>query len=196
MPPKVKFSKETVIQAAFEITRVKGLDALNARAVAKALGCSTQPLFRAFESMEQVKQAVRGMAGKVYEQHIMRSMLGAEKPYKASGMAYLSFARNEPQLFKLLFMDDREAQQTAGGDDQSIAYVLEALMASTGMTREQALRFHMLSWMLVHGMASMIATKFKSFTEEEADALLTAQYQGNLLLVREQMADGNHPKHP
>lgn len=194
MPPKIRFSKEKVIQAAFDITRADGFDALNARAIAKALGCSTQPLFRAYESMEQIKQAVRAMAGKTYEQHIMRGMMGAEKPYKASGMAYLSFARNEPELFKLLFMYDRQDKRAAWEDDQSADYVLDALMAGTGITRDQARRVHMLSWMLVHGMASMIATNYRSFTEEEADVLLTAQYQGNLLLVRQQMAAGNQPE--
>ena len=53
MPPKIRFSKADILHVAFNITREKGIDAVNARAIAKELGCSTQPVFRAFHTMEQ-----------------------------------------------------------------------------------------------------------------------------------------------
>lgn len=51
MPPKVKVTKEEIIAAALEILRQKGMEAVNARAVAAALGCSTQPIFSNYSSM-------------------------------------------------------------------------------------------------------------------------------------------------
>lgn len=41
MPPKVKITKEMVLNAAFEITRVDGIEAINAKNVAAYLKCST-----------------------------------------------------------------------------------------------------------------------------------------------------------
>ena len=48
MPPKVKVSKEDINTAAVEMVRESGAEALNARALAAKLGCSTQPIFSNF----------------------------------------------------------------------------------------------------------------------------------------------------
>ena len=48
MPPKVKITKEDIINAAVSLVRENGADALNARTVASLLGCSTQPVFSNF----------------------------------------------------------------------------------------------------------------------------------------------------
>lgn len=44
MPPKVKVTKDMVIDAAFAIAREAGAENINARTVAKKLNCSTQPV--------------------------------------------------------------------------------------------------------------------------------------------------------
>ena len=47
---------------------------------------------------------------------------GQYPPYKASGMAYIRFAREQRELFKLLFMRDRTNEEKAAGEE------LEALL--------------------------------------------------------------------
>jgi hypothetical protein len=46
MPPKVKITKEEIIQTALFLVRENGEQAINARAIATALHCSTQPILR------------------------------------------------------------------------------------------------------------------------------------------------------
>ena len=58
MPPKVKTTKEDIINAALDITRKFGLQAVNARTVAAVLNCSTQPIFSNFNAMEELHRAV------------------------------------------------------------------------------------------------------------------------------------------
>ena len=58
MPPKVKITKENIIQAAMDIVRNAGADALNARNIAAKLDCSTQPIFSNFATMDQLRLAV------------------------------------------------------------------------------------------------------------------------------------------
>ena len=43
MPPSVRFSREAVLNAAYQLVRREGPNAINARAVARELGGSTQP---------------------------------------------------------------------------------------------------------------------------------------------------------
>ena len=176
MPPKIQFSRDDVLAAAFRITRQQGLEAVNARAVAKALGCSTQPLFRAFHSMEEIRAEMLRMAGDVYAANLSRCGELSPKPYLGSGLAYLQFAREDPQLFRLMFMRDREKDGTQQQADPTLDFVLSLVMQSTGLTREQAWQFHLHLWVYVHGLATMTATHFVTLPPEEAERMLSRQY--------------------
>ncbi len=176
MPPKIQFTRDDVLAAAFRITRQQGLEAVNARAVAKALGCSTQPLFRAFHSMDEIRTEMLRMAGDVYAANLLRCGELSPKPYLGSGLAYLQLAREEPQLFRLLFMRDREMDGTQQQVDPTMDFVLSLVMQSTGLSREQARQFHLHLWVYVHGLATMIATHFVTLLPEEAERMLSQQY--------------------
>ena len=178
MPPKVQFSREDVRRAAFEITRAQGVSGLNARAIAAQLGCSTQPIFRAFRTMEDLRKEMLGMAMERYSDYIARSATFAAKPYLGTGMAYIRFAREERALFQLLFMRDRVREGTLNeGGDTTIDYVLSLVMKNTGLSREQAAAFHRHLWVYVHGLASMIVTGFLTLSEAEVSALLSDAYR-------------------
>jgi AcrR family transcriptional regulator len=56
MPPKPDMSREQVLQAAFDLLREKGIEALTARSLAERLHCSTQPIYRIFKSMDELKE--------------------------------------------------------------------------------------------------------------------------------------------
>ena len=177
MPPRIQYSKEAIIDAGFAIARRDGLEAVNARAIAAKLGCSTQPLFREFQTMEQIKAAILAQAWAYYQRYTLDAMKAADKPYKASGMAYLRFAKEETPLFKALFMRDRGAEAAVrDGNDPAARLAVETLARNTGMTPERAGLFHLFIWMFVHGMASMIATNSAVFSEEEIEGLISGAY--------------------
>lgn len=173
MPPKIKFDRDTVVDAAFKIARRGGLDAVNARAVAAKLGCSTQPLFREFGSMDEIKLAVVSRALEVYRDYIANASALSDKPYKSTGLAYIKLAREDPEIFKLLFMCSRENSPGCQENDETLEGVLDLLVEKTGYSREKAREFHLRLWFYVHGIASMIATRYLSFSDEELDKLLT-----------------------
>ena len=58
MPPKPKFTKDEIINAAFEIVRTRGEHALTAREVGKYLKTSSSPIFTVFNDMEELKTEV------------------------------------------------------------------------------------------------------------------------------------------
>ena len=105
MPPKVKITKKDIIDKALELVREGGAEALNARSIARSLDCSTQPIFSNFESMEELEYSVLYAAFNKYLGFISAEIESGKYPaYKASGMAYTRFAREERELFKYLFM--------------------------------------------------------------------------------------------
>ncbi len=177
MPPKVKVTEKEIIAAAMKLTRENGEQSLNARNLAKSLGCSTQPIFSNFTSMEEVRAAVITEANAVYEGFLQREIESGNYPaYKASGMGYIRFAREEKALFKLLFMRDRSFE-TATFDLKQDP-VIEITQNATGYSREKAERFHLEMWVAVHGVAAMIATNFLDWDMDMASGVVTDIYKG------------------
>lgn len=62
MPPKPKFTKEEVVEAALRLISEKGTDALTARELGERLGSSARPIFTTFRNMEELMGEVRKAA--------------------------------------------------------------------------------------------------------------------------------------
>ncbi len=177
MPPKVKISREEIVSAALGLVRERGEEALNARAVAVALSCSTQPVFSNFGSMEELRAAVLEAAYAVYTDFLRRETeMGKYPQYKSFGMAYIRFAAEEKELFRFLFMRDRrgEANSPTLDFDASVEYIME----KNGVSRELATMIHLEVWIFVHGIAVMVATSFLSLEWEMISDMLSDAYQG------------------
>ena len=177
MPPKVKVSKESIIKTAVDMVRESGAESLNARAVASALCCSTQPIFSNFKSMEELYFETVAAAYGIYSEFLKREVESGRYPaYKALGMAYVRFAVEEKELFKLLFMRDRSGEDTAPGEDFNSAAAM--ISETLGVSMEKAKLMHLEIWACVHGIAVMLATSFLTLEWELISSMLTDVYQG------------------
>lgn len=107
MSPKAKFTKAEIIEAALNIVRTAGYEALTSRAVGTYLDSSARPIFTVFKNMEEVQQAMIEAAKALYKEYINKG-LTAEHPFKGVGTQYILFSVNEPKLFQLLFMREQK----------------------------------------------------------------------------------------
>lgn len=177
MPPKCRFTREEIIQAALDLTAEKGVGALTARGLAQRLGSSAKPIFGLFANMEEVQQEVVKAANLRYQEYLRQDMsAGRYPPYKASGMAYIRFAREQKELFKLLFMRDRTHEEEAAGDE--LEALLGLIQKNMGLSRDDAYCFHLEMWIYVHGIATMIATAYLEWDMDFISDALTDAYQG------------------
>lgn len=178
MPPKARIKQEDIVSAALSIVRTKGADALNARAVAGVLGTSTQPIFSHYKTMETLKGDVIVAANGLYQEYLRKDMEAGEYPvYKASGIAYIRFAREERELFKLLFMRDRSGEVITE-DHEEIRPILEIIKKNMGLTEQDAFQFHLEMWIYVHGIATMMATSYLELEWDFISELLTNAFAG------------------
>ena len=177
MPPKVKITKGDITKAAINIVRKSGAQAVNARAVAAALNCSTQPVFFNFATMDDLMAATIDGIYEIYLDFIDREVKNAVYPaYKAFGMAYVRFAKEERELFKLLFMRDREGEDLHPTQDAEQS--IEMIMSANNVSRQRAEMIHLEMWACVHGIATMAATRFFELDWELISQMLTDVYQG------------------
>lgn len=179
MPPKVRITKDDIIIAAIRMVQEQGVDALNARALATYIGCSTQPIFSNYISMEELKRDIMETANKIYHTYLEEDMSSGEYPmYKASGMAYIRFAKEEKELFKLLFMRDRSAEPIAEDFDEETQRIVVMMQKNIGLSYEKAKEFHLQMWIYVHGIATMLATSYLPLEWEKISELMTDVYEG------------------
>ena len=178
MAPKVKITKERIVQTAIELIRENGESAINARSVAAALECSTQPVFSNFATMEELRYAVVTAAYEIYLSFLSKEAESEKYPkYKAFGMAYIRFAKEERELFKLLFMRDRTGEDTSTSPED-FEESAKIIMAANGISIEEARLIHLETWSCVHGIAVMLATSFLPLEEDLISNILTDVYQG------------------
>lgn len=178
MPPSVRITKEDIIKTAMELVRKNGEDAINARAIASALGCSTQPVFSNFASMVEVREAVIEAAEALCAKYSKEEMERGEYPvYKASGMGYIRFAKEERELFRLVYMCDRSAEQMAQ-EDRNFSESVALVSKNTGLGEDEARVFHLEMWAFVHGIATMYATGFLDLDRELVSRMLSDAYLG------------------
>lgn len=178
MPPKVRVTKEAIVAAAADVVRSSGAELLNARAVAQRMGVSTQPIFSNYESMDDLRADVIDYAEKLYMQYIEREISsGKYPPYKSSGMAYICFAREERELFKMLFMCDRSDTDMMD-ESESFVQAVELVQKNLGIDRDTAEFFHLEAWVFVHGIATLYATSYLDLDMQTVSIMVTDVYNG------------------
>ena len=177
MPPKVKITKEDIVKTAVELVRADGESAINARAIAAALNCSTQPIFSNFSTMDELSEAVTAFAYDIYTGFIKNEVESEKYPqYKAFGMAYIRFAKEEKELFKILFMCDRRGADLSPTSDFDRS--VQIIMETNGLTKEKAELFHLEMWACVHGIAAMLVTSFLTLEWELISEMISDVYCG------------------
>lgn len=178
MPPKVKITREDILNAAVCIVRENGEQALNARTIAAALNCSTQPVFSNFASMEELRLSIVEKADALSQEYIQKETESGQYPvYKAAGIAYIRFAKEEKELFKLLYMRNR-AGETAPQSSPITDKMENIVQTNTGLALPDAKLFHLEMWAYVHGIAVMFATGFLDLEWDLVSRMLTDSYQG------------------
>lgn len=189
MPPKPKVTRDIILEAALGLLREEGMDAVNARNVAKKLGTSTQPIFSHFASMEELREAICAYAEHLYNTAMLEAMQGGGNGFLEMGLAYIRFARTEKKLFQLLFMFSRLQQEKVSdiagsteGDDQVIAMI----GSMTGLPAVQARKLYSGIWFTTHGIASLVATNGSTMDDTEARAVLGSVFKGLLAVLQKE----------
>ena len=178
MPRDFMFTKEEIVKAALDLTREKGFAAVSTRALGEKLGTTSRPVFSHFSNMSEVQQAIIKAANDLYQTYRdEETASGKYVPYKASGMAYIRFAKEEKELFKLLFMRDRSKEFVKENPEEMDA-LIGLIGKQVNINREEAKFFYLEMWAFTHGIASMIATNYLDFDETFISRALTDGYEG------------------
>ena len=170
MPPKPKFTRDQVATAAFQMIKEGGVSALTARDLGSRMGTSARPIFTLFKNMEEVKQAARELAIQEFMTYISdyREYTPA---FKRIGMMIVRYGIHEPELFKLLFLQEHsrgvtfeQALHDLDGMDETC---IQLVMRDYELTREEAKLLFEQMWTHALGLGTMCAMGVCDLPEEE-----------------------------
>ena len=170
MAPKYKFTREEMIAAAVQVVREKGGGALSAKSLGMKLGISTQPVFTCFGSMDNVRSAVCSYAEELLSRYLDEG-LKASAPFLGLCTQYICFARNEPELYRLLFL------RACGADaPATITHARENIegqfVKGYDMSPEAAGMYFSDVWLAVFGLAALIVTGKCPYTDDQVSVIL------------------------
>ena len=187
MPPKPKYTREEIIAAALELVSEKGMSALTARDLGTRLGTSARPIFTAFQSMDEVQEAVVEAAMKRFEEYAHKT--DADIPvFKQVGMQMILFAKEEPQLYQLVFMSQNSDVKSFEDIYAHLGVVadecLNTIQKDYSLSGEDAKTLFEHSWIHTYGIATLCATGMCDFSEEEISGMLTQDFTAMMMLLK------------
>ena len=100
MPPKTKFDKNAILDAALEVAKEKGFSGITARSVANRLNCSVAPIYVNFATVDDLVEAVVQRVFAISEELLAKQK--GQSMFEKMGKASLAFAREYPVLFREL----------------------------------------------------------------------------------------------
>lgn len=173
MPPKQRITREMILERSFAMFCKEGMEVVNARSVAKALNCSTQPIFSYFSGMEDLKGALNQKANELYESAIGAG--GANLVDRCC--AYVRFASEQPRLFSHLFLRANGAQPLykAAGDE-----LIRAEGGMYGLTDEQAKEIALNLSIYAHGIGAILAAGSADYDADAAHAMIEKAHDAML----------------
>ncbi|MDE6597871.1 MAG: TetR/AcrR family transcriptional regulator [Clostridia bacterium] len=152
------------------------MDSLNMRTLAEKCKCSTQPIYLSFSGADEIKKEIISMGIAAFNKFIEQEIASGKYPeYKAIGMGYIRFAKEEKQMFKTLLM--HEGVRELWGDD-SFDKSIFVIMKNYGLYKEESYKLHTEMWLFVHGIATMYATEFLDWDWDTVSNMVTDVFRG------------------
>ena len=181
MARKESVTRKMIVDSAFELCGESGFREVTARKLAAKIGCSTQPIFRVFNGMEELSAQYIKKAVAYFEEYYDSYDKEYEEPFVDLGLAYISFAQSNANYFELLFMNqDKEMHkqipslyEILNGTKGNVTSQIRNAQAS-GVSDAQNLFMRM--WIFIHGAAAMSITGDYDLDHDATARMLTSTY--------------------
>lgn len=176
MGRSVRIPKEKLLQTGLEMIKKDGYSSINITSLARAAGCSTQPVAWHFGNMENFRRELSEYA-QVYVNEKMRSVSeDALMAFLYSGRVYIDMAFDEPGLVSFLQLSESGTRFSRGigfifNDDRN--YILaENIAKKFGITEADAESFMQAAMVYTHGISALISSGVLCCEREKAYEML------------------------
>lgn len=174
MPPKIKTNRESILNAAFEVAQAEGITAITAQSVSAILNTSVAPIFREFQTIEELRNATAEKINAFHLQYLI-NYPSEDSTFLTYGIAYIHFAKEYPRLFELIMQHSHTTlRERISG---SLTFVTDSAGLESGLLTEQAKELFLNVWIYTHGIACFVYKGELAIAEDEEKKLLINAFE-------------------
>ena len=181
MARKKEIDKQRILDAAYKLAVRGGIESLTARNVAKAVNCSTQPIYLEFENMQDLRnQVLAKISDELKSNTLQQSFTG--EPLIDLDLSYLYFAKEHVDLFRAMFVDGKFGNQMIVDTLMGLGLEKFKQQFDAEQFSEERLNHIVISnWIAATGLATLLINKMANFTQAQMISVLKAQIHEAML---------------
>lgn len=167
MPRKRKILKEHILDAALNLMKEEGFHRFTARRIATHLNASTQPIYKEFKNMDDLKENLLEYVKEILEDKVFH-LHSDQSDLTDVCINYVYLASKESTLFSALFMDRELSVHSLHKHIQKTLHQIiqrtEGLEDTTEEDRQSLLD---ILWPAIHGFSVLTSQGIYSYSDEE-----------------------------
>ena len=181
MARKKEIDKQRILDAAYKLAVRGGIESLTARNIAKAVNCSTQPIYLEFENMQDLRNQVLARISDELKSNTLQQNFTGE-PLIDLDLSYLYFAKEHFDLFRAMFVDGKFGNQMIV--DTLMGLGIEKFKQQFDAEQysdERLKHIFIANWIAATGLATLLINKMANFTQAQMVSVLKAQIHDAML---------------
>lgn len=181
MARKKEIDKQRILDAAYKLAVRGGIESLTARNIAKAVKCSTQPIYLEFENMQDLRNQVLAKISDELKSNTLQQNFTGE-PLIDLDLSYLYFAKEHIDLFRAMFVDGKFGNQMIVDTLMGLGVEKFKQQFDAEQFSEERLNHIVISnWMAATGLATLLINKMANFSQAQMISVLKAQIHEAML---------------
>ena len=170
--PKLKFTKEVVVEAGYELMKKKGFQNVSVRKIANYLKCSTAPIYFNFRTIDELKEEIINMCKEKLKKYLYGNY--SERKILSGAIGFVIFAREEKELFRTIFLDTTERFEKLYEMTLNELLTKENLHESfPDLEKEEAKNVVNKIWYFLFGYATMLCTRLdEDYRKNETNEII------------------------
>lgn len=181
MARKKEIDKQRILDAAYKLAVRGGIESLTARNIAKAVNCSTQPIYLEFKNMQDLRnQVLARISDELKSNNLQQNFTG--EPLIDLDLSYLYFAKEHVDLFRAMFVDGKFGNQMIVDTLMGLGIEKFKQQFDAEQYSDERLKHIVISnWIAATGLATLLINKMVNFTQAQMISVLKAQIHDAML---------------
>lgn len=181
MARKKEIDKQRILDAAYKLAVRGGIESLTARNIAKAVNCSTQPIYLEFENMQDLRNQVLARISDELKSNTLQQNFTGE-PLIDLDLSYLYFAKEHVDLFRSMFVDGKFGNQMIVDTLMGLGIEKFKQQFDAEQYSDERLKHIVIAnWIAATGLATLLINKMANFTQAQMVSVLKAQIHDAML---------------
>lgn len=181
MARKKEIDKQRILNAAYKLAVRGGIESLTARNIAKAVNCSTQPIYLEFENMQDLRNQVLARISDELKSNTLQQNFTGE-PLIDLDLSYLYFAKEHVDLFRAMFVDGKFGNQMIVDTLMGLGIEKFKQQFDAEQYSDERLKHIVIAnWIAATGLATLLINKMANFTQAQMVSVLKAQIHDAML---------------